>query len=63
METRLKNLPSRSILIGVVDQLQQSNKKYSFDSGNAICFSGRYGNIHYGENGKWKYKKTGDTLM
>ena len=40
-----------NVIIGVVDQLTESSKRQSFESGNAVCYSGS-GCIWYGHRGE-----------
>jgi len=49
---------NKEIRIGVVDKDKQMNKRYSYGSGNAVCYNGNSGCIYYGDaNGKYKAKK------
>ncbi len=43
-EIRIVKTKNKFILIGVVDEPKQRNQRQSFNSNNAICYSGYTGN-------------------
>lgn len=55
--TRIAETKNCSIMIGITNKL--ADKKYLWDSGKAICYFGRDGNIWYSENQKSKFQKSG----
>ena len=43
------------VIVGIVDKEKQKNHRYSWFSGNAICYNGEDGSISYGtKNGEYK---------
>ena len=62
LNAEITTTQSGAINIGVVDRLTQREKAYSYDSGNAVCYSGYPGTIYYGKNGKLAWTHTGAKL-
>jgi hypothetical protein len=58
LNVEITTTQSGAINIGVVDRLTQRAKAYSYDSGNAVCYSGYPGTIYYGKNGKFAWTHT-----